>query len=74
MFFTAVLLDGKQMVFRKERESCDSELLRDLPEMTKLVSSSVPAQNQVTAAFPSTFAVGSGDGQRVSRLLTRNHF
>lgn len=51
------------MVFRK-RKSCDSEMLRDLPEVTKLVSSRVPAQNQITATFPSTFAIGGGDGQR----------
>ena len=51
------------MVFRKKK-SCDSELLRDLPEVANLVSSRVPAQNQITAIHPSTFAVGGGDGQR----------
>ncbi|XP_073735484.1 pleckstrin homology domain-containing family M member 3 isoform X4 [Callorhinus ursinus] len=64
----------KQRVFRKKRKSCDSETLRDLPEVTKLVSSRVvpppppppppPAQNQITAALPRTFALGGRDGQR----------
>lgn len=39
-------------------------MLRDLPEVTKLVSCSVPAQNQITAALPGTLAGGGGDGQR----------
>ena len=39
-------------------------MLRDLPEVTNLVSSRVPAPNQIAAALPGTFAGGGGEGQR----------